>query len=349
VTTDVLIVGAGPAGISAARTLLDGGARVTLLDRHERPGGKACGGGLTADSWELAGIDPGRPPTWVRVHERLRVHGRAGRIELPGRGPLLAVVDRQAWIGSALEELADRGCEVRLGERLVGVEPGVATTDRSRIDCKLIVGADGARSRVRRRLGLGRGPQMRALQLVVDADTADAAGLDTSAPTVWFDPARFGAGYGWAFPAPGQVRFGCGVSSRSPAARRLKSSFHSWLGELGLSRERGRLQAGTIDCGYLGHRFGRTFLAGDAAGLASPLTGEGIAQALLSGREVAREILEPGYRSELVPRLARRHRRTHDTLALPVVGSSLLSLAPLLLRVPGIRKQALARYAAAPL
>lgn len=346
--TDILVIGAGPAGLSAARELALGGARVTVIDRHKEPGGKACGGGITSSAWELAGIDPGAPVRSARVFGRLRVRAPGGSCEVRAAGPLLATVDRRRWIAGLAEAAAAAGCEVRLGERLEGLERGVAATDRGRIRFELLIGADGARSRVRRWLGLPKGLTLRALQLTLDADDPALTRIGTDAPAVWFDPARFGSGYGWLFPAPDQVRIGCGASRATRFATRLKGSFLDWLAALGLDPSQGRVQAGTIGCGYLGHRFGRAFLIGDAAGLASPVTGEGIAQALESGREVAREILEPGYRSAVVPELATRHRRTHDLLALPGVGGALYRLAPWLLRVGGIRDEALRRFASPP-
>ena len=84
----------------------------------------------------------------------------------------------------------------------------------------------------------------------------------------------------------------------------------------------------------------------DAAGLASPVTGEGIAQALISGAEVAREITEPGYRSGKIATLAARHRRTHDTLAQPLVCRALYGLSPWLLGLKAVRERTLARYVA---
>jgi len=340
----VLVIGAGPAGLSAASELARGGARVTVIERHKRPGCKACGGGITRRAWELAGIDPSTTGSPARAFLHLGVRTPAGACRVGGREPLFAVVDRGEWIASLIDMARDEGCDVRLGQRVVGLERDVAVTDQGPVRFEHLVGADGARSRVRKWLGLPTGPTVRALQIVLPRADAASIGIDIDEPVVWFDPARFGSGYGWSFPARGEVRIGCGVLSSARAARRLKSSFAEWLESLGVDPKRGKMQAGTIGCGYLGHRFGRVALAGDAAGLASPVTGEGIAQALESGREVAREILEPGYRSSFVPELAARHRRTRDMLELPVVGAAFFRLAPWLLKVGVVREAALRRF-----
>jgi len=344
-TADVCVVGAGPAGLSAAMDLVRAGARVILLERHSRPGGKACAGGLTARAWEPAGIDPGAAPRWARTYDTLEVHAPAGRITMDAGRPLLAVADRRRWIADRLEELCCLGCDVRLGERLIGLRRGEASTSRSpSVRFGKLVGADGAASRVRRLLRIEPGPRIRARQLVAPADRGRAREIAARGPAVWFDPARFGAGYGWAFPSPTEIRIGCGASPETLGARGLGRAFLDWLDRLGLSPSDGRVEAGTIGCGYVGHRFGDVLLAGDAAGTASPLTGEGIAEALISGREIAREIADGGYRSAIVPALSRRHRRTRDFLAHSPFGGILYRLSPALLRVPGIRKEALARY-----
>jgi geranylgeranyl reductase len=341
---DVLIIGAGPAGLSAARELARGGARVTLVERHRRPGGKACGGGITRAAWDLAGIGSHAPSGVVRRFGRLSVRSPVGAYRIDGGEPLLAVVDRRRWIASLVDGVREAGCHVRLGERVLGIEPGRATTDRGDLRFEVVIGADGARSRVRRWLGLPFGAAVRARQLVLPPGDPALARVGLDDPIVWFDPPRFGPGYGWLFPAGDEVRIGCGVSSASPAALGLEGRFVDWLGSLGIDPVRGEMQAGTIGCGYAGYRFGHVFLAGDAAGLASPVTGEGIAQALESGREVAREILDPGYRSPVVAELATRHRRTHDVLSLPGVGAALYRFAPWLLRVGVVRREAIRRY-----
>jgi geranylgeranyl reductase len=348
IRADVCVVGAGPAGTSAARELALAGARVVLVDRRGRPGRKACGGALTRGAFEIARLDPGRLPPWARLFSTLDVRGPLGSRLVEHDWPLVMVVDRPAWLAGRIAELRDLGCEVRLGTRFRGWRAdGIAVLDDGDLPCGSLVGADGASSRVRRGLGLPVGLVVRAFQLTLPATDAVAARLARRGPAVWFDPLRFGAGYGWAFPAADEVRVGAGASSAMLRKAALKRSFHAWLGRLGLDPARGRVEAGTIGCGYLGHRFGPVFLAGDAAGLASPVTGEGLRQALLSGREVARELTEPGYRSPAVANMAVAHRRVHDVLARRFLGPPLFALAPLLLGLPWIERAAIRRFVVA--
>jgi geranylgeranyl reductase len=341
---DVVVVGAGPAGLAAAEALVAGGARVAVLDRHARPGGKACGGGLTASAWERAHVDPASPPPYGKTCDALDVHSPLGHRRLGPGGPLMVVVDRRAWQAALLARLAAAGALLRLGERVTGLEQRGVVTERGRLACGAIVAADGASSRLRRLAGLEPGPGIRALQISVAP--AQAPGVDPDVPAVWFDPRRLGLGYAWAFPtADGSIRLGAGADARSASAERLARGFREWLAAIGVDAGRAAVASGTIRCGYAGHRFGRLRLAGDAAGLASPVTGEGIAQALASGAEVAREILEPGYRSPILEALAARHRRTRELLSTPFLGAALFAIAPPLLGIRAVREAALRRYA----
>jgi flavin-dependent dehydrogenase len=342
VAYDVAVVGAGPAGIAAADALIAGGARVALFDRHARPGGKACGGGLTGAAFARAGVAPNSPPAYGRRFDALEVRSPLGRFRAQNGGPLIVVIDRIAWQAERLEALAERGCALHLDERVVGFPQGAIATERAGYRCGHVIGADGASSRVRRHLGLDPGPGIRAVQTIAAPEAAP--GVPPDVPIVWFCARGMGLGYAWSFPAAdGTLRLGMGADAATTSAARLRRAFGDWLRERGAPC--GRMRAATIRCGYAGHRFGRYRLAGDAAGLASPLTGEGIAQALESGAEVAREILEPSYRSEPMSRLAARHRRTRDVVATPHLGAVLFALAPHLLRSSAVREAAFRRYA----
>lgn len=338
------MVGAGPAGLVAAKALAANGARVILMDRARSLGQKACGGGFTAETWGWLEMRPASPPVFAETHRGLSVHTPLGALTVASDNgaPTIMTVDRAAWQRTLLNEVRDLDVDVRLGERFVGIDGAVAVTARDRIRFDALVGADGASSRVRRCVGLRRGTAIKALQLTLPIRAIAAGGPDTIAPAVWFDPARMGTGYGWRFPFKDECRLGLGVPAGGRL--RLRELFYRWLARLGVSPDAGTVQSGTIGCGYAGHRFGRVYLAGDAAGLASPLTGEGIYQALASGRAVADEIIRPAYRGSTIPDLAVRHRRTLSVLSRPGL-AHLLSTAPWLLRIPSIQAAALKRYA----
>jgi geranylgeranyl reductase len=87
----------------------------------------------------------------------------------------------------------------------------------------------------------------------------------------------------------------------------LNSHLLRWAGKKQLNLKDQKLQAERINSDYRGFRFGRTFLVGDAAGLASPLTGEGIYPAFISGETVANTILDPDHEAKDLKRLTRKH------------------------------------------
>lgn len=339
--TEVLIVGAGPAGLSAAHELRRCGVAVTILDRHHRLAKPVCGGGLTRSAFELARISPAAIPNYALAHRRLEVRTQLGRTSVQSNSPLLMTIDRAKWAQQRVDDLIKSGVVVHLGETFRGFEDRLAHTDRRTIEFKWLVGADGARSRVRRILGVVAEFRIVAWQTrVPESETP----LPIDVPTVWFDPSVFGSGYAWAFPAPNEVRFGCGVLTPTTTKPDLRGRHSKWLARLDIDPSRFDTRAATIGCHYAGHRFGRVFLAGDAAGLASSLTGEGISQALLSGREVALEIGQPGYRSRAMVELAHRHQRTAGVLGHPYFNRLLYPLAPLILKNRFIRRKTVKRY-----
>jgi geranylgeranyl reductase len=122
------------------------------------------------------------------------------------------------------------------------------------------------------------------------------------------DDELFANGYSWVFPHRCSASVGayCDRKLMSPAL--LKKNLHLWAAKRGIKLGRCKATAALVNWDYRGWRFGNVFLAGDAAGLASPLTGEGIYPAIVSGEEIARTILEPGFESAAMARLLHRHR-----------------------------------------
>jgi len=304
-----------------------------MIEKRSTPGVKACGGGLTARAMRHLVDVRGTPYSCLTVHSGLWTTG------ISSRTPFMWTAERMQWQRQWLDDLRDDGVAVLNETRFSRFEGEGIVTDSGSIRFGHIVGADGAVSRVRRCLGLPPAVGVVALQL----REVNAGGV-FDVPHVWFSPREFGAGYAWAFPHEGGTRIGLGVPTLTHSSADLKRLFFRFVKRLSISSGNGVLESGSIGCRYCGHRFGRVFLAGDAAGLASPVTGEGIAQALVSGEEVAREIVDSSYRSKIIGALSIAHRRTFDTLANPLSGFIAYEAAALFLKNRWLAEKALSRF-----
>ncbi len=314
--TDVVVVGAGPAGAAAAVHLARRGLDVTVVDKATFPRDKTCGDGLTAlalRELERLGLDPASVPSWTPVVDAVIVSpaGRERRLPLP-RGPgWHAAVARRRHLDAALVELARAaGATVVEGRALRGVElcPTPASTlvveldDGTRLGGGYVVGADGMWSPLRRALAPDssagyRGEWHAFRQYLTGVGPRAATEL-----VVWFERDLL-PGYAWSFPLAGGVaNVGFGIQRRGPlrgrdvaaiwrdllerphiravlgAGARPESAHRAWpiparIGRLPLTAARGR-----------------ALFVGDAAGACDPMTGEGIGQALLTGRLAAEAI-----------------------------------------------------------
>ncbi len=307
---DVIVVGSGPAGSIAALVLARGGARVALVDKVTFPRDKACGdlvgprGVRLLD--ELAVPIPGA----IRVGDMLVV-GPARTVRLPCRrgldfpGHALAVPRHQ--FDRALHQAAlDAGAVPFYGRAAqpVGDPDGLggfslSTGETLRAD--VVIGADGATSHVAGSAGLVD-PSRVLWGFAVRTYLDDP--VETPQIILWEPTNRHAfPGYGWAFPGPdgrSNVGLGCGVladRSAGSLATRLWPQFVGALADRGILAgppEPGRpVLGGWLKLGMVGTNpaVGRVLLVGDAAGLVNPLQGEGIAQAMGSGRAAAEAVL----------------------------------------------------------
>ena len=332
--SDVLIVGAGPAGSTAATLLARAGRSVAVIDKAIFPRDKCCGDGLTTlalRELELLGLKPTMVPNWKSVDAAwLRSpSGREVRVPLPSDGIFAATTPRRE-LDAALVDLAiEAGATVHQGHafgaiRQMSSSVEVDVAGVGTINARYVVAADGMWSATRKALGIGETGYLgewHAFRQYAGKVTGPAA----ERLIVWFEPELL-PGYMWSFPLPGgRVNIGFGV--QRDGVRRVRDMKQQWddllqrrhvveaLGD-GFELE-DRHTAWPIPAGIDRATLtsGRVCFVGDAAMATDTMTGEGIGQAVLTARLAAEAILGGG---ALAPDdVAGRYRSTvrHHLLA----------------------------------
>jgi geranylgeranyl reductase family protein len=282
---DVVVVGGGPAGAACATAArhAEPAARVLVLDRADFPRDKVCGDGIAPEALDvLAGLGldaDALTEGWASV-PRLRLRAPGGttverRMHRPARVVPRAVLDARL-LGAALTV----GAEFRRHlVRRVEVHPTHVDVD-GMLTAGVLVGADGAESVVRRALGIAPNWPHR-LAIAIRGYAAVPAGL-SDVQLIATTEQRWPA-YAWSFPiGDGRANVGYGelVSGGVDRAGLLAGMERLLPGVEAADLKAHRLPLST---GRPRQPDGRVLLAGDAASLINPLTGEGIFYAVLSG------------------------------------------------------------------
>lgn len=290
-TVPVLIVGSGPAGAATAlflERINPSLARQTvLLERHRHPREKICAGGLVHRVDELLESLGLRVEVPHVVTRTLRLRFGEGSVDLPDR-KTSKVVRRAEFDALLAREAARRGAILHEGESVEGLRrdgDGIeVVTPRGRYWTRALVGADGAASLVRRRMGFARGTIIHTFVTEFPREGPPPAEMEFD-----FTPlARGIQGYVWRFPC---LIDGCPSTSLGIFARGESpgSLVHRYLASERAPSGRGEPLKGFPERGYDPHEtFARpnVLLAGDAAGT-DPLLGEGISQAIEYGAHAA--------------------------------------------------------------
>jgi geranylgeranyl reductase family protein len=295
-TRQVAIIGAGPAGATLAYELLQGGLETVLIDKAIFPRVKICGGGLTGKALTL--LPPGMDEVLKSEIRQVKLSfGLDQDFTKNSPQPLMYTVERKRFDAALVDRVRRAGGEFREGERLeqITAGPGEAvtiTTSRGSLKARVVVGADGARSRVGAGMGLKpvdffhQGLQVEAPQGLIRKNAFDFT------QTIFLDMGSIPDGYAWVFPRGDLLVIG--VGGLVQAGVQLKGYLARLLAHLGLGEHRFPLTAHLIP-----HRVtprpivrDRVLLVGDAAGLTDFWTGEGIGFALESADLAARQILK---------------------------------------------------------
>jgi geranylgeranyl reductase family protein len=287
IDTDVLVVGLGPAGATAAAAAATAGARVIAIDRKQQAGVPVqCAELVPAMIGPL--LDPGQK---AAVGSSWRQPVRSMTTFVDDRTPHVTghfpghMIDRAVFDAGLVAAAAVRGADCRfgIGLKALGTNGVARLSDGCTLGARVIIGADGPRSQVGRVIGQVNRELAETRQITLALRKPfDATDI--------FLSAAIPGGYAWLFPKADRANLGLGVAPewRHLLKPRLCDLHRQLVVEGRVGSEVLGHTGGAIPVGGMLHPVGEigpalALLAGDAAGLANPVTGAGINPALISG------------------------------------------------------------------
>jgi geranylgeranyl reductase len=290
---DVVVVGGGPSGATAAEDLARSGHTVALLDREGRI--KPCGGAIPPRLMQDFHVTDDQLVAKVNTARMISPTGR--HVDIPIENGFVGMVDRKDFDPFLRARAVKAGADYHVGTFLRidrnDTHPTVIYRDKDSgeeraLPCKLVIGADGARSRVGKAevAGWDKIPYVLAYHEIIEApaktDIYDPVRCD-----VIYDGKVSPDFYGWVFPHGGTASVGMGTGRTDvdlKAATALLREASGLTGCKTIRREGAPIPLHPLDCWDNGRD---VVLAGDAAGVVAPSSGEGIYYAMVGGRVAA--------------------------------------------------------------
>lgn len=290
---DVIIVGAGPAGGMCAYELSQKNISVLIIEKERLPRYKTCAGGLTKKAYKIL------PKDFLSLVENdtyrvnLTLNHRWGFSKVTP-SPIVKMVMRDKLDYFLVKKAEANGARIldKTGIRYIAELSDCihVSTEVETFRSKLVVGADGISGYVARSLGLRKGP---IYGVALEAEVTprnNLSQLNGFNGSLHLDFNVIPKGYGWIFPK--KEHLSVGVFTTLPQMRDIKRHFKSYLSRKGLGNgyKTESLRGHQIPIGGKKREIlnsKRGILIGDAAGLADPITGEGIYFALRSGQIAA--------------------------------------------------------------
>ena len=332
---DTIVVGAGPAGSTAARLLAQRGASVLLLDRARFPRDKPCGGGVTIRAASYQDLD--LSPVIERTIYGARFSLRLGPTFDRWYPQPLTYMTQRCRLDAYLAEAADQaGAHFHDGEavRAVEVDDGRITlrSNGSVYSARALVAADGANGVVGRATGLRPSAKGGEEAVALEGNIP----FSPEIPGQWrelvaLDLGGLAGGYGWVFPKEDHLNLGVGTWKYAASILRPKLAHichHYGFDAARLENLRGHHLPLRKPGSPLAQ--GPVLAIGDAAGLVDPLSGEGIHTAFLSARLAAEAIMAylAGEAADLTPYQRAVERRLQPELTASRQLQELFHFAP---------------------
>ncbi len=290
---DVVIVGGGPAGAACAYDLVKAGKKVLILEKDVFPRFKACAGMLTMKALMRLQYSVAPVVQWSTDSMEISREFKAAKT-LQASNNIVVTTVRSELDDFCLKQALAQGAELKVSSkgfnRYEEKSDGTIDVffDQQSVSCKFLVGADGAHSKVRKQSG----------QFTPDRTAVALEGrvpferIKNAAPKLVFDFNVAKKGYGWLIPKGDHINVG--LYTRRPDEHPISKKLLQDYTERTLgTREIDDLIGFPVGTGgeYFYPAKGNVLLVGDAAGYAEPIFGEGIHNAIKSGRAAAQAIV----------------------------------------------------------
>ncbi len=283
---NTIVVGAGPSGSTAAYHLAKRRKKVLLLEAQKLPRFKACGGGVSQKLVDSLPVDVSAAVRGKTTSIRFFNDNRTDPVDVQLTNPIL-MMDRAIFDHQLVKAAEGVGAEVLDSSRVIGVREQdfsvTVKTEQGEFVAKHLILADGVHDPVGRKLGFSKNRFISAMEFELPNFPADQSF------TYWgLMPVK--KGFAWVFPRQDFASVGILGMDSGP---RLREELDNWLELWGYEAEPGQIHGHPIPLVDFTRAIQtkNIFLVGDAAGLADPLTGEGIKFAIMSGRFAAEAIL----------------------------------------------------------
>lgn len=305
---DVIVIGTGPSGASAAFKLAEGGLSVALIEKEKLPRYKTCGGGLVFRGRKMLPFDIQTVVDTEFHNIDLYFKGQTTSLKSPKDFPVISMVMRDKFDELIVNHAKKLGVTLFEEQGLVNLkfeETIQVITDKNELEAKFVIAADGALSKTAKLAGWSEDTRylIPALEYEVEVKPEVFERLKTEAR---FDVDFIPKGYAWSFPKKNHLSLG--VASFKRSKLNLKKIYNDYLEFLEIKAEDIIIEHAhgfqiPVSCRKDGFVKNNVFLIGDAAGFADPITAEGISNAIYSGNLAAEAIAESKLDGKLAEKL----------------------------------------------
>ncbi|MEM1156038.1 MAG: geranylgeranyl diphosphate reductase, partial [Pseudomonadota bacterium] len=319
---DAIVVGGGPAGATAATELAKTGVSVLLLERAFRI--KPCGGAIPPRLIE--DFDIPQDMLVARIDSARMISPAYQKVDMPIANTYVGMVDRETFDPWLRERARSHGATVKTGtfkhlQRRADGKVDLTYQDKEqngaevRVIAKAVIGADGAKSRVARQCvdGADKLKCVFAYHEIVDSSNSQEADYDPKRCDVWYQGDLSPDFYAWVFPHGKTASIGVGSASQECSVQASVSRLRKRVAlddAVTVRREGAPIPLKPLKRWDDGNN---VLLAGDAAGVVAPSSGEGIYYAMLGGQlaaESVQEFLQTGD-ARVLKQARRRFLREH--------------------------------------